>query len=102
MVLAGECIVTRAKFPSRGLSQCLYGERAAVAVAPQSSLTATTKGLGVAFNQWPTDDKKGNQDKPGQKIVLSIVPYTAFAWDLVQPESKSSIITALCSLNGCI
>lgn len=44
-----------------------------------SSLTATSKGLAIAFNQWPMDDKKSDQDGPGQKIVFTIVPYSSFA-----------------------
>ena len=43
-----------------------------------SSMVATSKGLAIAFNQWPSDDSKSSEDGPGQRIVFTIVPYDTF------------------------
>jgi hypothetical protein len=44
-------------------------------------MTATPRGLAIAFNQWPTDDRQSSQDGPGQRVVFTTVPYSAFKTD---------------------
>ena len=43
-----------------------------------SGMTAMATGLGITFNQWPSDDKKSSKDGPGQRIAFTTVPYAAF------------------------
>jgi len=43
-----------------------------------SSITPTPHGLGVTFNQWPSNDRKNSSDGPGSFILFTMVPFESF------------------------
>ena len=47
--------------------------------------------LGIAFNQWPTQNPKGSDDGPGTFIRFSVLPLSAFTTQHNSTQSKSML-----------
>eukprot|EP01052_Picozoa_sp_SAG31_P005502 SAG31_NODE_243_length_19342_cov_12.906459_5_plen_230_part_00 len=59
-----------------------------------SSMTATTHGLALAFNSWPTNNTHSSKDGPGQSIRFTMIRYNAF--DFAKATYSSQLNTSTC------